>query len=251
MILTAIAGFDPRDSLSSREPVANYLRAIGKPVKGMRVGLVNGYFDEFMSVEVERIFAAAVGQLKSLGMKVTKLEIPHTQLIAAVQLATSRVENVATAHEFLRGNPRDYSPALLFRHIKALLIPADAYVTAQRVRRLICAAFESAFDKVDIIVTPTVGTTAQTIEECKQGFALVDGRKVPLQEERGTTGTLCTIPFNVTGLPALSLCCGFSAAGLPIGMQIVGAPFDEPRVFQVGHAYEQAAQWHKQRPRLD
>jgi aspartyl-tRNA(Asn)/glutamyl-tRNA(Gln) amidotransferase subunit A len=250
MILKSIAGNDPKDPLSSRERVPNYLNGIGKPLKGLRVGLVNGYFDEFMSAEVRRAFNAAVDHLKSLGMKVIKLEIPHTRLIAAVQLATSRVENVATAHEHLRRNPRDYSASLLYRHVKALLIPADTYVTAQRVRRLICSAFEAAFDKVDVIVAPTVGTPAQTIAECNQGFAMVDGRSVPLQDERGTTGTLCTIPFNVTGLPALSLCCGFSAENLPIGMQIVGAPFDEARIFQVGHAYEQSAGWYQRRPVL-
>ena len=251
LMLKAIAGHDAKDPLSAREPVGNYTSAIGKPVKGLRVGLINGYFDEFMSSEVRLSFDTAVNQLKALGMKVVKLDIPYTDLIAAVQLATSRVENVATADEYLRTAPRDYSPSLFYRHIKALLIPADVYVTAQRVRRLICEAFEAAFDKVDVMVAPTVGSPAQTIEECRQGFAIVDGRRVELQDERGTTGTLCTIPFNVTGLPALSVCCGFSAQGLPIGMQIVGAPFDEARVFQVGHAYEQAAGWFRQRPNLD
>lgn len=251
LMLKAIAGHDEKDPLSSREPVANYTSTIGKPVKGLRVGLIEGYFDEFMSAEVRLSIDTAVSQLKALGMKVVKLNIAHTDMIAAVQLATSRVENVATAHEFLRNAPRDYNPPLFYRHIKSLLIPADVYVTAQRVRRLICEAFEAAFDKVDVLVAPTVGSPAQTIEECRQGFAIVDGRRVELQEERGTTGTLCTIPFNVTGLPAMSLCCGFSSQGLPIGMQIVGAPFDESRVLQVGHAYEQAAGWFRQQPKLD
>jgi len=251
LMLKAIAGHDSKDPISSREAVASYTSAIGKSVKGLRVGLINGYFDEFMSDVVRRAFETAVEQLKALGMKVVKLDIPYTDLIAAVQLATSRVENVATAHEYLRNSARDYSAPLFYRHIKSLLIPADVYVTAQRVRRLICEAFEAAFDKVDVMVAPTVGSPAQTIEECQQGFAIVDGKRVELQEERGTTGTLCTIPFNVTGLPAMSLCCGFSTQGLPIGMQIVGAPFDEARLFQVGHAYEQAAGWYRRRPKLD
>lgn len=250
-ILRVIAGHDPKDPLSSKEPVANYLGAIGKPVKGLRVGLIGGYFDEFMSAEVRGALDNAVGQLKSLGMKIVKLEIPYSEHIAAVQLATSRVENVATAHEYLKNAPRDYSAPLFYRHIKSLLIPAHVYVTAQRVRRLICDAFEAAFDKVDVMVAPTVGSPAQTIEECQQGFAMVDGKRVPLQEERGSTGTLCTIPFNVTGLPAMTLCCGFTANNLPIGMQIVGAPFEEARLFQVGHAYEQAAGWFRRRPKLD
>ena len=251
LMLKAIAGYDDKDPLSSREPPANYTSAIGKPVKGLRVGLIDRYFDEFMSAEVRAAFDAALAQLKVLGMKIVKLDIPYTDTIAAVQLATSRVENVATAHEYLRNAPRDYSPALFYRHIKSLLIPADVYVTAQRLRRLICEAFEAAFDKVDVIVAPTVGSSAPTIEECRQGFAIVDGRRVELQEERGTTGTLCTIPFNVTGLPAVSMCCGFSSEGLPIGMQIVGASFDEARVFQVGYAYEQVAGWYRRHPKLD
>lgn len=251
LMLKAIAGHDAKDPLSSREAVANYASAIGKPVKGLRVGLIANYFDEFLSAEVRAAFGAAVEQLKALGMKVVKLEIPYTDMIAAVQLATSRVENVATAHEYLKNAPHDYSTPLFHRHIKSLLIPAEVYVTAQRVRRLICDSFEAAFDKVDVLVAPTVGSPAQTIEECRQGFAIVDGKRVESQEERGTTGTLCTIPFNVTGLPAMSLCCGFSAQGLPMGMQIVGAYFAEPTIFQVGHAYEKAAGWWRRRPTLD
>ena len=250
LILNAIAGADPKDPLCSAAPVPNYLGNVGKPVKGLRLGLVNGYFDEFMSAEVKSAFVGAVGQLKSLGMRVSTFDIPDVQLIPAVQMATSRVENAATSHEYLKRSPRDYSPGLLYRHIKALLIPADTYVTAQRVRRRICEAFEAAFDRVDVLVAPTVGSPAPTIAECHQGFALVDGRRVALQEERGSAGTLCTIPFNVTGLPAMSICCGFSSAGLPIGMQIVGAPFDESMVFQVGHAYEQGVGWYKRRPEL-
>jgi Asp-tRNA(Asn)/Glu-tRNA(Gln) amidotransferase A subunit family amidase len=99
-------------------------------------------------------------------------------------------------------------------------------------------------------VTPTTPVPAPTIDECKQGFVDVDGRKVPLQTLSGSLGTTCTIPFNVTGLPAISLCCGFSSSGLPIGLQIVGAAFQESMVFQVAYAYEQAAKWYRQRPQL-
>lgn len=250
LILGAIAGPDPKDPLSSSEAVPQYLKQLGKPVKGLRVGVIAGYFDELMSREVKGVFATALQQLKALGMKVAKIKIPHMDLIPAVQLATSRAENVATAHEHLRNAPRDFSPALLYRHVKALMMPADAYITAQRVRRLICDEFDAALAKVDVIVAPTVGLPAETVEESRQGFVMVDGAKAPLSEERGNRGTLCTIPFNVTGLPAMSLCCGFSVNGMPIGMQIVAGPFEESLVFQVGHAYEQAAGWHERRPIL-
>jgi aspartyl-tRNA(Asn)/glutamyl-tRNA(Gln) amidotransferase subunit A len=250
LILNAIAGVDPKDPLSSSEPVPNYLKLTRQPVKGLRAGIIADYYEPFMSKETKTVFATALRQLKTLGMKISEVNIPHVDLIPAVQLATSRVENAATAHQYLREAPRDYSPALLYRHIKALMMPADAYVTAQRVRRLICDEFEAAFTKIDVIVAPTVGMPAETVEECQAGFIMMDGKKVALAQDRGNLGTLCTIPFNVTGLPAMSLCCGFSSKGFPLGMQIVAPPFDEGLVFQVGHAYEQAAGWYLRKPAL-
>ncbi|MBM4260993.1 MAG: aspartyl/glutamyl-tRNA amidotransferase subunit A [Deltaproteobacteria bacterium] len=250
LILRPIAGHDPQDPLSSGETVPNYVSSLGKPVKGLRVGVIGGYFDDLMSREVKSVFDAALRQLKTLGMKIVEIKIPHMDLIPAVQLATSRVENVATAHEHLRNAPRDFSPALLYRHVKALMMPADVYMTAQRVRRLICDEFDAVLAKVDVIAAPTVGLPAETVEESRQGFVMVDGEKVALAEERGNRGTLCTIPFNVTGLPALSLCCGFSSNGLPIGMQIVAGAFEEGLIFQVGHAYELAAGWYLRKPAL-
>ena len=101
---------------------------------------------------------------------------------------------------------------------------------------------------MDVIVTPTTPITAPTIDECKQGFVEINGRKTALQPTGISLGTTFTVPFNVTGLPAISLCCGFSSLGLPIGLQIVGGNFEERRVFQVAHAYEEAARWFERRP---
>lgn len=250
LVLGAIAGQDTRDPLSSSEPVPNYGEIIGSAVRGMKVGVVQGYFDELMVGEAAQAFDNALEVLRSLGMDIEEVSIPHRDLLPAVQTITSRVENVV-AHEFyLRTRPRDYSPALLQRLICSLTIPAATYVTAQRVRRLICEEFESALVNVDIIVTPTVGMAAPTIQECNQGFAVIDGKKVSFRDPRGSFGTQCTIPFNVTGLPALSLCCGFSSAGVPFGLQVVGANFQEPTVFQVAHAYEREAGWYTRKPKL-
>ncbi|MFQ5539223.1 MAG: amidase family protein, partial [Candidatus Binatia bacterium] len=89
-----------------------------------------------------------------------------------------------------------------------------------------------------------------TIEDCNRGFMEVDGRRIGFQDVRGNFGTLCTIPFNVTGLPALNVCSGFSSSGLPIGMQIVGGPFQESMIFQVAHAYERTSKWYIKTPDL-
>lgn len=244
LVLRTIAGRDPRDPLSSDAKVDDYSKGIGKRVKGVKAGLITGYFDELMIGETKDIFVEAVKRLRSLGIKTEEVSVPHIGLIPAVQTATSRVENVSDHDHYLRTRPRDFSPSLLHRHIHALMIPATTYVIAQRVRRLICQEFEEALRRVQLIVTP-VSIPAPTIDECKQGFMEVDGKKIRFQEPRGSFWGLSTMPFNVTGLPALSVCCGFTSSGLPIGMQIVAGPFQERLVLQVAHAYERAAGWYQ------
>ena len=237
LVLQFIAGADPKDPLSSDEPVPNYLKGIGKKLTSLKVGLLKGYFEENVSGEVRRVFEDAVTLLHSLGMKAKEVGIPYGELIAAVQTATTRVENVSNLVNYLKTRPRDFSSSLLYRYICSLTIPASTYVTAQRVRRLICQEFDKIFAEVDILVTPTTPTTAPTIEQCKQqGFA--------------DLGIACTIPFNVTGLPAINVCCGFSSNGSPVGLQIVGRAFQETLVFQVAHAYEKTARWFERRPQL-
>lgn len=249
LVLRTIAGRDPRDPLSSDAKVDDYSKGIGKRVKDLRAGLITGYFDELMIGETKDIFVEAVKRLRSLGIKTEEVSVPHIGLIPAVQTATSRVENVSDHDHYLRTRPRDFSPSLLHRHIHALMIPATTYVIAQRVRRLICQEFEETLRRVQIIVTP-VSIPAPTIDECKRGFMEVDGKKIRFQEPRGSFWGLSTMPFNVTGLPALSVCCGFTSSGLPIGMQIVAGPFQEGLVLQVAHAYERAAGWYQRRPPL-
>lgn len=248
-VLKVIAGYDPKDPLSSDEPVPDYSKSIGKKINGLRAGLIRGYFDDLMIGDTGKIFAEALHLLELLGIRLEEVSIPHMDCIPAVQSCTSRVENV-TAHErYLRTRPRDYSPELLYRHIHALMIPASTYVNAQRARRIICHEFDEAFEQVQVIITP-VSIPAPTISECKRGYIKVRGEKIALRQSWGSLWGLSTFPFNTTGLPALTVCCGFSASGLPIGLQIVAGPFQEGRLFQVAHAYERAAQWTNRKPPL-
>ncbi|MCY4440266.1 MAG: amidase, partial [Deltaproteobacteria bacterium] len=236
LVLAAIAGEDPNDPLSSPAPVPDYREGLGSAVAGMKAGVIDSYFDELMVDEVAKAFRDSLAALESLGMQVKEVNIPHMDMVPAVQTATSRCENVVAHEPYLRQQPRGYSRELLHRNIASLTIPASTYVTSQRVRRVICREFEEALHDVQVIVTPTVGIAAPTIEECRQGFAEIDGRRIPFRHPSGSIGTRCTIPFNVTGLPVLSVCCGFNAAGLPLGLQIVGPCFQEGLVFQVAHA---------------
>ena len=248
LMLRAIAGPDPKDPLSSDDPVPDFSAQLGQGVAGLRIGIVRDYFDDLAVDEVKEAVADAVELLESLGMSVQELSIPYVEHIPMVQLVTARAENLSPAEPFLRTRPRDYSPGLMHRQVLALTLPAHAYVTAQRVRRLICEAFDRAFEQVDVIVSPAVSMPAETIEECEQGYVETTGGRIPLSDGRGTRGTLCTIPFNVTGAPAVSVPCGFSSHGLPIGLQIAAPHFQEPALLQVAHAYEQAAGWHARKP---
>jgi len=105
--------------------------------------------------------------------------------------------------------------------------------------------------RVQILLTPTVGFATPTIEECGQSWLDIDGKKISPQDPRGGADSFTTIPFNVTGFPALSVPCGFNRANTPVGLQIAAAPFQEEVLFAVAHAYEQATDWHMKRPKLD
>jgi aspartyl-tRNA(Asn)/glutamyl-tRNA(Gln) amidotransferase subunit A len=248
LVLNKIAGHDPKDPLSSEEPVRDYTKSLETSVKGTKIGIIKGYFEQSLVDDVRVAFDEALRTLKALGMSIEEINIPHMHLVPAAQAASTRPEANSDHDYYLRTRPRDYSPGLLYGLIAGLLTPAPVYVTAQRVRRLICQEFDAAFESVQVILAPTIFSTAPTIDECKRGYIEADGKRINLQDRAGNFLTRYTIPFNVTGLPDISICCGFSSSGLPIGMQIVAPSFREDMVFQVADAYERATEWHNRKP---
>lgn len=250
IVLEAVAGYDPRDPLSAEKPVPRYRDAVGKDVKKLRVGILRGYFEEDMTREVKDVFRQAVAVLEKLGMKTEEVTIPHMELMPAVKVCTSRVENASAHDRNLRTRSQDYSPQTRYAYLAALLVPASTYLMAQRVRRIICNEFHALLQRVQLFAVPTISFPVPTIDECNSGWLDIDGKKVRRQDERGGADSFCTIPFNVTGFPAMSIPCGFSAAGTPIGMQIASGPFQEELIFTVAHAYEQATEWHNRRPQM-
>jgi aspartyl-tRNA(Asn)/glutamyl-tRNA(Gln) amidotransferase subunit A len=250
LVLQAIAGHDLNDPLSAYAPVPNFSRSIGKEIKGIKAGILRGYFDEWVTKDVRESLSNAVLALKSLGVTSEEVTIPHMDLIPAIKVCTSRVENAAAHDPYLRTRARDYSKPTLHSYISALLTPATTYVMAQRARRIVCDEFDDLLKRVQLLVLPTVPFPAPSIAECGSGVIDINGKKVNRQDARGGLESLCCIPFNVTGLPAISVCCGFSKSGLPLGLQIVGGSFQEPLVFQGAHAYERFTEWYKRRPTL-
>jgi len=249
-VLQMIAGDDDNDPQSSQESVPNYAQSLGREVRGLRIGLLRGFFDEHMASEVRENFTQAMETLKQLGMQVEEVTTPHINLIPAIKVCTSRVENAAAHDPYLRTRARDYSKQTLYSDISALLTPATTYVMAQRARRLVCDEFDELLKRVQLLVLPTIPFPVPSIEECQSGVIEIDGKKIKRQDARGGLESLCCIPFNVTGLPAISVCCGFSKSGMPMGMQIAGGAFQEDLVLRVAQAYERATEWYKLRPKL-
>lgn len=181
--------------------------------------------------------------LEELGTEVMEVSLPHIEYASYVSNVISWSEAAAVHEEWLRTRPQEYSDQVRERLMSGALFPATLYHQAQRVRAVIRREMEEALEQVDVMVTPTCPVSAPRIG---QDYVDIRGRKEP------TLGTLANLtrPFNLAGLPVISVSCGFGASGLPAGMSIAGPHFTEGLVMQVAHAYEEATGWHKQHPNL-
>ena len=232
-LLQAMAGHDARDPASSARPVDDYVAALGGSVKGLRIGVPRNYFFMDVNAEVTQAFEDALAVLKKLGAEVRDLTIPAFDLARSFFLILV-AEAYAYHQDDLRTKPELYGDVLRERMLSGALVTASEYVQAQRVRMQTCAEVAEAMKSVDVLATPTTLTTAPTFKasyDTSLGFP------------RSNMG-----PFNLTGQPTLGLPCGFSKAGLPIGFQLAGRAWEETTVFRLGHAYQQATDWHTRRP---
>jgi aspartyl-tRNA(Asn)/glutamyl-tRNA(Gln) amidotransferase subunit A len=262
LMLRVLAGHDHHDSTSVPQPVPDYTMALGSGVKGLRIGLPKEYFIDGMNREVETAVRAAIKKLQGLGAEIVEISLPHTDYAVAVYYLIATAEASANLARFdgvrygarvtgedvidMYGKTRGagFGPEVKRRIILGTYALSagyyDAYyLRAQKVRTLIRQDFEKAFEKCDVVVTPTSPEVAFRIGE-KTG----DPLKMYLSD-------IFTISVNLAGICGVSIPCGFtSSPRLPIGLQIVGKPFGEETVLRVAHAYEQATEWHKQRPTL-
>lgn len=240
--LQVLAGYDPRDPGSVDEPVPDYSAGLHDGIKGLRVGVPTNYFFDQLDEEVEAAVRKAYEQLESLGAELVDVALPMPEQLGAVEFAILLPE----ASDYHRQMLRDQS-ALYTDEVRVMLeagefVPATTYIRAQRVRNLLQQEFRKLYDKVDVIVAPTIAATAVTAGT--KSITWPDGSEEPLI----SAYTRFAVPGNVTGLPCLSVPCGFSSEGLPIGFQAIGRPFDEATVLRLGAAYEAATDWHTRRP---
>ncbi len=249
IVLGAVAGQDDRDPASAASRVVDYRQQLRRDPSTIRVGIPEKPFGP-ASADALKAVDDALATMERLGMSVREVSLPHAgiELTQAMEAPILAAEGHATRlHDLLRQHHAsidDLGPDIRTFYYVARAMPASVYVTAQKARRLLIRDFDRALRAVDVIVTPMAVASAQTRTQDLMGKVTVDGADVAAV----SGGRAFSIPYNLTGLPALSVPCGFTAAGLPIGLEIAGRPFDEATVLAVAHAYEQAAPWHTANP---
>lgn len=237
IMLQAIAGYDPKDPTTADVPVPDYLAALRDGVRGLTVGVPREYFyEEAPGVDVQVIEAAerALETLSELGAEIKDVTIPHIKYAQAANQVIMMSEAYSFHEANLKNRRHDYGDMVRNRFLLGGLLSASDYNQALRVRRVIKDEMADALHQADVLVTPTYASPAPKIEGYAGGTTL--------------TQPSFTGPFNVSGLPAVSTPSGLSSDGLPMGLQVVGRPFDEATALRVAYAYEQTSRFIDRRP---
>ena len=237
LMLQVLAGYDPEDTNSTETAVPDYTAALHEK-KPMRVGLPRKFFYESLHPEIESAMTAALAVIAKLAASQQDVEIP-----ASNDTTILRAEAYAYHFENIKKSPELYQPETLRRIRSAEDVNMVTYVQARRQVDQFRRAIHKTFETVDLLITPTTPVPPFIIAEL---LADVDNLRT-----REILSLRNTRPFNILGLPTISVPCGFTSAGLPIGMQITGAPWAEGTVLPLAYAYEQATDWHKRRPNFE
>ena len=254
LLLNAVAGHDHLDPTTVNEPVPDYTHTLHQNIRGLRIGVPRNYFFDGVHQPVKDAVAQALRLLESSGAILVEVEVPYVEFALRVGLGILVPEASSLHQSWLRSRAADYLEGTRTRLELGELLLATHYLRAQRARTIIKQTFREVFtaNRLDILATPTEPTSATKIDETTITFDDIG------KESYYSAFVRETIPFNVCGLPALSVPCGFSpdpaappmGAGLPIGLQIVGRPFDESTILRVGVAYQAMTDWHLRRPAL-
>jgi aspartyl-tRNA(Asn)/glutamyl-tRNA(Gln) amidotransferase subunit A len=262
IMLNAIAGHDPKDSTSVNTAVQDYTAALTGDVKGLKIGLPKEYFIDGLDSDVQSAMSQAIETYKKLGAEFVDISLPHTDYAVATYylIATAEASSNLARYEGVRfGHRSEQAEGLIDMMTKTrsegfgsevkrrIMLGTYAlssgyydayYVKAQKVRTLIMRDFIQAFASVDTILTPVAPTPAFRI-----GEKINDPLQMYLSD-------IFTIPANLAGTCAMSIPAGFSAAGLPIGLQLIGKPFGEADILRAGHAFEQATDWNRRKAQI-
>lgn len=243
MVFQSIAGHDPKDQNSARILVNDYLTNLRKPLKGIRIGVVPGYFFHHLQQPVHDAVKEALDVYKELGAEIVDVDIKNIHGNISAQLTIESVEPSAYHQKWLREYPDSYGEDVRILLEMGEMLLATHYVQAQRYRTLLRNEFMEAFNKVDVFICPTLPFTATKVGTMK--VVIENGEE---EDMLAAIMQFTGVP-SLTGLPSLNVPCGFDD-DMPIGMQIIGRPFDEALLFNMGTVYQDNTDYHKQRPPL-
>ncbi|WEO93309.1 Asp-tRNA(Asn)/Glu-tRNA(Gln) amidotransferase GatCAB subunit A [Streptomyces sp. FXJ1.172] len=233
VVLTALAGHDPRDPASLPTSATDYRPIADTDLTGLRVGVPRTYYFDHIDPEIEAAVRRAIDRLQALGARLVEVEVPMARYIQATQWGLMVPEATAYHQGTLRTVPELYQDDVRILLEAGELMPAGDYLRAQRSRALMRQEWARMLQEVDVIAAPTVPATA--VEAGQDTITWADGTIEGVSDAYVRLSS----PANITGVPSLSLPVGHDAAGLPIGMQLLGMPFGESVLLRVGHAYEQ------------
>ena len=241
LLLGLMAGADADDPTAVAGPLPDYMAATRESIKGLKIGVPTAFYVDDLDPEVERILDDTITVLKREGADIVQVELPdQRQLTAACQLVLA-VEAAAFHKRWMIERPQDYGPQVLMRLQNGLAIPGVSYLEAMRWRGPALAAYLAAVAGVDAVIAPVAPVAAPTIAESDVGNS-------PDAEAVIQRLTRFTRPVNYLGLPSLSIPAGFTAGGLPVGMQLIGRSFDETTLLRIGAAFQRATDFHDRVP---
>jgi aspartyl-tRNA(Asn)/glutamyl-tRNA(Gln) amidotransferase subunit A len=263
LLLNIISGQEPKDSTCLDAAVPDYTKSLVNDIKGIKIGIPKEYFIEGIDPEVKQVIEEAVDKLKNLGAQVKAVSLPHTEYAVAVYYIVATAEASSNLARFdgvqygWRWKEKAQSLIEMYKNTRGEAFGEEAkrrillgtfalshgyydayYLRALKVRTLIKDDFDRAFKECDCIVTPTSPTAAFKIGEKTE-----DPLKMYLSD-------IYTISVNLAGIPAISVPCGFTKKGLPVGLQVLAKPFAEEMLFRVAYSYEQSTPWHSMKPKL-
>jgi len=229
MLLSVIAGYDPLETTSIDAPVPDYLQALRTKTTSLRLGIPRKLFYQDLDPEIDAAVSQALDVLRKLTAGTADVELP-----AVGNIPVLAAEAYAYHFPYFSKTPELYQPSTRSRLEAGARVTAEAYIRGRRELDRIRRAVPAVFSTVDLLITPTTPVPPSTIERAEAGAASLRN----------------TSPFDAYGLPTMSIPCGFTKLGLPIGIQISGPNWAEPRVLALAHAYEQATSWHTRSPQL-
>ena len=246
IVLQAIAGYDPLDPSTVPVPVPDFSASLGKDLSELKVGIPADYYFDLIDPEVDLAVRQAIAALGELGIEVREISLPSMKYAGALRIA-GMADSIVTHEPYLKSNRQDYGPTVLYRTLAGQFVLGKDYAKALKVQRIIKEEYARVLQEVDFLATPTSPVPAWRIDS---ETVTLEGVEYPARGPGSGMTSRCTSPSNATGLPAISVPCGLTQKGLPIGLQLIGRPFEEELLYQVARAYEAVSPVRGKRPPL-